>query len=428
MRHYSPLLEEVANLRFISGLTGVQTLSQQISTTPEAALLLACINVSSSREDKSAAVDRLIRQPFDWNRFVQMVAAHGLASIVCPILKPKTGGNGVPSEAFAKLRYLDLAIAEKAARNARELVGLMTGFGAAGIPALVFKGPALSVVAYGNPLIRDYSDLDILVHRSDVQLAAEVLMSNGFAVTTYNRKVFESGFFHNKSENFYSNQASVDLHWTLQDRWLPFGPDERALWSRTENFVLNGREIQTLNAVDHLLFLCVHACKHGWPNLASVVDIARLVTTYPRQVLQTAIHAATHLRFRRSVLLSMALIHNLTGALTSEEVLTAVIEDASVARLEKQIASRLVRESPFLSTFSRWTSAIHTADHVRDKFAVITKQLFMPIVDDHTRLSLPRRFYLLYYVMRPLRLTGKVAVIMAHHCHRFLRTYLVKGR
>jgi hypothetical protein len=384
-------------------------LSQQISTTPEAALLLACINVSSSSEDKSAAVDHLIRQPLDWDQFVQMVATHGLASIVCPVLKPKAGGNGVPSQAFAKLRYLDLAIAEKAARNARELVGLMTRFEAAGISALVFKGPALSVVAYGNPLLRDYSDLDILVHRSNVPLAAEVLMSNGFEVTTYNRKVFESGFFHNKSENFYSNQASVDLHWTLQDRWFPFGPDEQVLWSRTESFALNGHELRTLGAADHLLFLCVHAAKHGWPNLAYVVDIAAFLTAHPKLNVFLLTEDRERLGYKRVALLAFSLAQQLAGARLGREV-PHILRKSSVRKLTADISSRLLLQSHPQSTYKRWKTVAATLESRSAQIRMFTLHTLTPVSDDYVRFPLRSAFYPLYYLIRPFRLVGQRAL------------------
>jgi len=47
----------------------------------------------------------------------------------------------------------------------KELLELLTLFEAHCIPASPYKGPALAIMAYGNLALRQFSDLNILVHK-----------------------------------------------------------------------------------------------------------------------------------------------------------------------------------------------------------------------------------------------------------------------
>jgi hypothetical protein len=328
-----------------------------------------------------------------------------LASLVCPHLRPEVG---IPVQAFAALRLLDLTNIGKTQLYSSELARLIGLFTSAEIPTIVLKGPALSLLAYGNISARDYSDLDILVHPSDAVAASELLILAGYGINSYNRKVYESGFFHNKSENFYSERASVDLHWTLQDVWFPFGPDEEALWSRTETFALNGGDFRTLAAADHLLFLCVHASKHGWPTIASVVDIAALLTARPELDLVALINEATRLRFRRVVLLGFFLAHRLGGTPLGNEVCRIIKRDLAMCKLTEQISARLLTQSQRQSAFDRWLVVASTLESRSARLRMFFTHTLNPTADDYARLPLPRALYSSYYIIRPLRLAAEL--------------------
>jgi Uncharacterised nucleotidyltransferase len=402
-------------------------LSFPLNVTPEANLLLACINVTAPVEEKSERIAALVQQPIDWKRFTHLVILHGLVSLVCPVLKSKVGPHGIPLDIFASLRFAELANASKAEQNATELAVLMDRFDTAGIAAIVFKGPALSVLAFGNAMTRSYSDLDILVHPPNVVAAAEILISAGYHAHTYNREVFESGLFHNKSEDFYSDHTGVDLHWTLQDSWFPFGPDEDALWSRTEAFVLKGREFRTLGAADHLLFLCVHASKHGWPNLASVVDIAALLKARPEVDLKALIDEARRLGFGRIVLVGLSLAHKLAGAALQEKALIIIQRDHAAIGAAEHISGRLIRQFERPAGVSRLMVVVSTLESGTDKLRLLMRYGFTPVGDDYAKLPLARPLYPLYYLIHPLRLFAKVTSMVARRVAAAIASRLAGG-
>jgi hypothetical protein len=61
-----------------------------------------------------------------------------------------------------------------------ELVRVLKFFAEAGIPAIPLKGPALAQALHGDSSLRTYVDLDILVPRSMVGRAFDLLRPGGY--------------------------------------------------------------------------------------------------------------------------------------------------------------------------------------------------------------------------------------------------------
>jgi len=65
-------------------------------------------------------------------------------------------------------------------RLTAELFGLLELFSSQGIEALVVKGPVLAVQAYGDPAMRSYGDLDMLVRQRNIRRATELMSAAGY--------------------------------------------------------------------------------------------------------------------------------------------------------------------------------------------------------------------------------------------------------
>jgi Uncharacterised nucleotidyltransferase len=382
----------------------------------EARLLFACIDVSATRAQRDAQILQLAQQQLDWNRLSKMVGNHRLTPIVYPVLELKPALDYIPAPTLIALKAGFLSNAFRTMPYAGELVRLMNIFETSGIRALTFKGPALSMIAHGDVSKRQYVDLDILVHREDLTRAAEVLIADGYQPRTFDREAFESGFFHNTSDEFGKPAAGcrVDLHWQLSDWYFPFGPDEDRLWPRTENVRIGDGDVRTLGAADHLMFLCAHGSKHGWPDLASVADIAALIRARPQVDLRALIEEATRLGCRRIVLVGLGLANRLARAALPEEVVATIAGDAHANALCTRIASRmLASEGEATTMFQSYRVAIGTIERPLYRIRFLSSLGLMPTGGDHARLRLPRVLYPLYYLVRPFRLVELAAGMLA---------------
>jgi hypothetical protein len=219
-------------------------------------------------------IAKLIAASINWPLFFAKVAAWGVEPLVLFNLN-----NNFAAELSADVRRRSARI-EKNARgaalaNTLVLVEVVERFRSRRIEALVLKGPAVGVGAYGDPSLRAFSDMDLLVKPQDISAARDLVRSLGY------RPDFES-----RSEaallraghalEFSGQRMKVELHTVLVSRHLRFRIDDEPLWASAREIDCAGRQLRTLGAAEHFLFLCAHGAKHEWERLSWVSDIAHL--------------------------------------------------------------------------------------------------------------------------------------------------------
>jgi Uncharacterised nucleotidyltransferase len=106
------------------------------------------------------------------------------------------------------------------AANDRGVVSRLDLFAAKDIPALVVKGPVLAMQAYGDPVMRRYGDLDLLVRQGEIRRATEFLLAEGFEATIFGAidagKIPGQYLFAKQEQNLI-----VELHNDLTLRYFP---------------------------------------------------------------------------------------------------------------------------------------------------------------------------------------------------------------
>ena len=159
-----------------------------------------------------------------------------------------------------------------------ELFRLLELFAANDIPALIVKGPALAMQAYGDPTMRSYGDLDFLVRQRNIRRATESLQAAGFQAT-----VPLSAIDAGKIPGQYlfcktDTKLIVELHNDFTLRYFPRPLPIEEFFGRQIRVCLDGREAPTLSVEDQLVLICIHGAKHLWERLIWIADVAALVT------------------------------------------------------------------------------------------------------------------------------------------------------
>ena len=275
-----------------------------------------------------------------------------------------------------------------------ELLRVMAGFQAEGIPALSFKGPVLEAMLYGERTVREYSDVDVLVHKEDVARALGVLGELGFEAGDG----VEQWFFEGGRERPLvrkSTGAVVDLHWGLMPRSFAGDLGGEGIWERCARVRIGKREIPTLGDEDLVHFLCVHGTKHQWESSQWVRDVAGVVRARPGIDWDAVMQEARRTGTRRAVLLGLHLAHELEGADVPGELLAA-------ARLD-----RVVRAAP-----GAWGGMVYSwrvSARGRARWRAVRGSIFEATPADRMAYKMPRVMWGLYPVIRPLRLVLKYA-------------------
>ena len=192
---------------------------------------------------------------------LRMAVAHGLESLWA------VAAAGVPDlqrmRHRAGFQYLSLVTALKHTRAALE---------PAGVPFLVLKGPPLAARVYGDGAARIGFDIDVLVRRRDRERAVQALLDAGFRCRTgaVATQLIKRGHFHLVFDPPAKVNAAVELHWELVDRANLYRIEEDAVWTNVRTDASCGVPVQVLGREEELVYLCLHAAKHGFLNGAAL--------------------------------------------------------------------------------------------------------------------------------------------------------------
>lgn len=160
-----------------------------------------------------------------------------------------------------------------------DLVTVRSALDAAEVPWLVVKGPVLAELAYPNPALRPYGDLDIVVAQSHFDTAVHLLEQAGARVVDRN---WELVIREKRGQLHLALTAGTvgDLHWHLVNHvWQRHAMDVpmAEIFERARRVELSVGPVHTLDPVDTLLHVSLHAALSGGHRLRWLADVARLV-------------------------------------------------------------------------------------------------------------------------------------------------------
>jgi Uncharacterised nucleotidyltransferase len=369
----------------------------------EVGLLLACgrVGVTDRAPD---SVDARVLGAIDWEIFARMAAGHGMSAIAARDLAPHT--KLIPAPIIAALRARQVAISARNLYLANELVTIADLLAGKGVPAIVFKGPTLAALAYPEPGLREFSDLDILVRPAAIARARQVLIAHGYRPSCSDSRAVQSPVFRAYEETFVaaSGVTVLDLHWHLLPHYIGF-LDADSLWDRARHIELHGHRLTTLATEDLLLFLCVHGAKHGWPLLSWICDLAGLVHRNPKLDWQALMSRSQSVRSRRSLLLGLWLAHDLMNAEIPQELGAAARADPAVERLARLAIRAMLRNQGDRAGLAQGVIIpLQSIETARDKIRYLAHRALTPTLEDWDAMPLPAPLFPLYYLTRPLRL------------------------
>jgi hypothetical protein len=347
----------------------------------------------------------------DWSYLLRTADAHGLIPILSHHLS--TGALGAPATVAERLRAAAGLHLAGTLRLTGALVTLVRAFRAEGVTLLAYKGPALSLQAYGHGALRQISDLDVVVEPGHADAADAVLRRVGYTPEMDLTPRGEAALVrweHHRSYEGPSGDTLLELHWRFaQDRYgFQLGTEQ--VIARCETLPLGGVEVPVPGPEDVVLLQCVHGARHLWERLewlAAVGDLLRARAPDWTRLLGIADQA----RSRRLLLVGLTLADALVAAPVAEPARRAALEDPRVLGLASTAAARLfagsgsamgVDAKPELFMFN-----LRGKDALRDRLRFAMGYLTTPTEDYWYGPRLPDALFPLYRLYRPFRLAGQ---------------------
>jgi len=255
-----------------------------------------------------------------------------------PLLEQHASALQPPPWATLRLERELTVVARRSVTLTSELVEVMAGLKSVGVSATPFTGPTLAAAAYGRVTLRQFDNLDVLVHRADVTAAERVLLRRGYqpAPGAEGRRL-------GPVRGYVRGDLPLTLHCSLAPRWLGSRASVAGLWVRRRPVELDGVRVPAPGPEDHLVLLVLHAAQRVWGRLGWLADVAALLERHPRLDYAAVRYEARRQGIERLVRLGLGLAQALVEAPLPREVTAWVRRDRRLDDLVRDVCARRLR-------------------------------------------------------------------------------------
>lgn len=306
---------------------------------PEIELLLCCARKSVDGAH-AERVKEILLGSIDWKSLFSLATQNGLLPLLCENLKVS---NPMP----VQFREANRQNALRTFFLTGELLRIVGRFSQKNIPALPYKGPVLSQIAYDNPLLRQFDDLDFVAPQRFIPDIYQEMALLGYEPKFRRPHLSKDADANIPGEYVFLhkvNHAMVEIHTEATLRHFPNRPNIEDMSRRSMEITLNGRQVSTFCWADTLLMLCVHSAKDFWSRLLWISDIAEIVGTVDPAGWERVSVEAKKCGAERMLRLGLWLAQDLFGSAPPASILREVGGDRTAARIGKVLCEQLLRQ------------------------------------------------------------------------------------
>jgi hypothetical protein len=380
--------------------------------TAEMTLAMSCLGGVSDRHGSLEFVS-VARRIKDWSLFLGVCEEHKILPLVYRHIA-SVHSNGVPWHVLAALRARYLSNMARCVYLSGVLETITKLFEGAGIVSVPFKGLVLSEFVYGDPALRSFSDLDILVPKQDAVKARNLLIQNGFVPDlemdddqAARYVVHESDFVLTDNRN----SAVIELHWDLDGKYLCRDLTLDFLKHHVQEISVDGWAVRFFQPEMLLVYQCIHSCKHIWENIEQIVTISALMKKDIRWDRVEAI--ADRLRCRRMVFLGLILSCHLLGDEIPAIFVDRVNDDKGLWGMADDICRTVlgmdINPGFFFKSYRFSLFHLKIRDSWPDRIRYALYLLISPSRKEWLYFPLPSRVSFLHFFLRPVRLFHEYA-------------------
>jgi hypothetical protein len=362
------------------------------------------------KEDRENAVAEILKKGINWEKVKKIAFFHNVLPLLYKQLK-NLEEPLVPQGEMAQMKSFYRGIALNNLRHAQNLHRVLGLLSANGIDIIPFKGAALTVQAYRDLSLRNFSDLDFLIHTEDFNRIYNVLTAAGFCCCfPLSKRMNHYWMLFRRDFEFSSGTSIFDFHHQMTQ-----GPGRISLkektWQNRCTVELLFREIQTLSPEHSLLCLCIHGTKDRWGTLRIMADIAHLISRHPRLNWNTLVSDAKEIGCLRMLCVGLHLSRQVCGLELPDGILERVRKNRKAGKLASQYLHQLsiIERTGKTGKLYETLALINSMDSFGPRIKYLGYFAFTPTLLDLKFITLPGFLYPLYYLVRPFRLIFKLA-------------------
>lgn len=306
---------------------------------PEIELLLCCGRRALDGANE-VRLKEILREPIDWEFLFSQATQNGLLPLLCEHLGRL---NTIP----VQFRDTNRRDALRALFLTAEVPRITDRFSQRNIPLLPYKGPVLGQLAYANPLLRQFDDLDFVVPQKFMGDVYEEMGALGYEPKFHRSRLSTEPDAHIPGEYVFVhkvNRAVVEIHTEATLRHFPRPPNIQDMSHRSMEIALSGRQVATFDWADTLLLLCVHGAKDFWSRLIWIADVAEIIDRLDAPDWERLFAEAKKYDADRMLRLGLWLARAVFGAKLPGNILQNVGSDRVVAQVGNELCEQLLYE------------------------------------------------------------------------------------
>jgi hypothetical protein len=387
--------------------------------SPEFHLAAACA-IWPPSDRRTEAIHAAASKALDWARFLRVATRHEVIGLIHQGLTqarpnvPPEIADEISKQAAVLIRE-NLAIAREAARVQRL-------FDEADLPVLLVKGPALSVLAFGNVGLRGGQDIDLLVPYEALSAATKVILRAGYRRLDPPPNISDAQLrlmMPLRKDLEFAHRVTrlrIELHWRLFLN--PHTLAQSSLMTASRIVPLSGAAgVRTLGEDDLFAYLCMHGALHWWKRLKWLADINALLASMQQDGVERLVRAAEARGAGRAAALALLLCRKLFHTPLPASLRATLDKSVTLRWLEvtalKAMSTGEGEHDPHDVRFGTTRGSFSTFllnPSWRYRFAELGIHLTNPI--DVLTIPLPQPLQFLYPILRlPLW-------FWRHSCHR----------
>ncbi len=347
----------------------------------------------------------LFDQGVDWQHTTYLIQHHRVSALCLQSLR-KINHNAVPPHVLQLLQ-------KECSDNTRNALVLMNALHqlvaliqSNGIEVACFKGVVAAQLIYGQLSMRNFSDIDLFVRKSDHRRTEHLLIDKGFRITHRYDNAFQSGLRDDQ------RRVNVDLHWGIPPRELPLA--SHLLWDKLSSIDIVNQSVPTFSLHDTMILTAVNAVKEYWDTrLYRFCDLAELVQRNPQLDWNGLFRRANQLGCARMLYVALIVADKLLAAPLPRDVAITLSHHQDLAPLVDEVTTQM--EYSHLTSKDdgyRQTRVVKSDKHffllLQDstwrRFHYWLNWAITPSTADRQFIKLPRTLGGLYYLIRPVRL------------------------
>jgi hypothetical protein len=369
------------------------------------------LHCARSRSD-CLLIKEHVYEGVNWQTVLELARRHAIRPLLLRSLKSACWDD-VPKSIQLELECFNRANVQKNLLFAGELLRLLAIFQKKAIPIAAFKGPILAHSVYGDLSLREFCDLDIIVHEADLCKAEDILTTSGYRADFPDRD-FRSAFLRYQGQYAFRNGmtgVSIDLHWRLSTKGMAYAVEAEEVWPKLGQVTIAGQRIPTLANEDLALYLAAHGTKEGWRTLIWVCDFAEFLRNHQDLDWNALLRRAQKAHCSHPLLLATFLAAILLDAPAPPELLNKACNNSTIRALGEAATLRMFCSAPE-EELTQFLNGLKTHGRLRHKIRPVVTLLTTRTVGDYQSMRLPRHLWSIYYFSRPFRLAGKLTKLM----------------